>query len=428
MRKMKAYLLAALILFVASFAVAESGVVQKQYFLSYEQYLSLSFSAQSKYILSLQEFVVSLAKVDGFLVDSESNESKLNLILLLSVESAHGEYEGLDRVCRLGSLKGLSLEELASAGTQTGNCTEVSINGSPQYFRPVAAERLKMISEELLSRMKQGKINPNDTWSAHAFGEFSGMLRQFQERPPKDGNYDHAALAAAISINKELDALWEKGTRQQSFKPKTTKSPPPNKNTEAVRHEASVFFRCLNAGFVIPITPAGGCKPYRQLPPSLDLGFDSENFKCLSQAEIICNPVLFGYEASCTDGKTKDCKSPKPLCIRPSQTATKDCSELAKSRGTLEKVKMLLAGSNGKAIYQDYIKSLYSLCNPIQLEKNPSLAKMTESKRQSVKKDVESTCKVSFKAMADLVTKEYLPKDLGVLKSPPAASNPPSTK
>lgn len=389
------------------------------YFLTYDQYLQLPSEAQTKYIQTLQEFVVGLSPVEKSVVKGSGLMDKGENFWSLIIATAEAEYESLDRVCKLTSAKGFSMEELASAATQTGNCTEISVNGSPQYFRPVVLERLRVIAEEISSRMKQGKFNINDPSAAYAAGDLSGWVRQFEQRPPRSG-YDRETFKKLQQMNKEIGDYWETKTVVAPHGRQSHRIENPLKATLTLRKDFSEHgARCLNAGFVIPVNAENTCKPIRKLPKEMVLaGIDNENFKCLSPNEIICNPLIFGYEASCKDDKVTDCKNAKPLCIAPSQQATKDCFELAKSRGTLEKVKLLFAGKGGREAYQKYIESLHSLCDPVQRETNPAIKKFTEARRERIKKDIEATCKVSFEVLSASVTKNFLPKE--ALQAKPA--------
>lgn len=200
------------------------------------------------------------------------------------------------------------------------------------------------------------------------------------------------------------------------------------------------FAACLYAGFVIEDV---ACRAPKTLPRSshLDEIFDSSVFHC-QDSEVICNPILFGFEGSCyeeapknadelnevlkknrfkdpkvesiqfalqKDDQFKKCyKKAKPVCVMNSVNATASCLSKTKSEKYLDQAVELVEGQ--PKLIEDFVKSLNRLCDQDSIEKNRTIYLNAQGKKRKnsefIKNDILKTCQVAVPRL-EAVLKEF---------------------
>lgn len=158
-------------------------------------------------------------------------------------------------------------------------------------------------------------------------------------------------------------------TKSLSVNAPTNKTKESNlkKSTEmASTKDPSNNLRCMYAGFVIKETT---CTPYKILPNDFKLEpLKQENFKCKTEKEILCNPILFGY----TDDN-------KPYCTTRSTVATKNCKQVSNNIDNQKRILELWKNSKNKNTIDQFQNDLQTLCEDTTRVK-----------------DIKITCKVAI--------------------------------
>lgn len=162
------------------------------------------------------------------------------------------------------------------------------------------------------------------------------------------------------------------------------------------------FYRCMYAGFVIKNHP---CIGPNKLPWDIK-GLDENKFVCKSGA-ILCNPLLFGFKATCDWSKADDPKAAEscfntaePFCVSKGLYATKKCGEASNSDAALESAVRLI--HNDPATFNLYSKSFDDLCNKNLINFNSYEGQRLPKNTERTKNDIKRTCDGARKRMADL--------------------------
>lgn len=393
------------------------------YFLSYEDYSRLTFKQKTTYIEGLQKYVVDLSANSNF----TSNLSKLDenqflrIVASNLINEAYADYEELDATCKVGKeqLMYMSLENLSSISTQTANCTEISVNGSPQIYRPVVAERLRLVAEELNRRIENGslsRLNKKDfEYAQEAAAGLSYNLKRFNSLEP-NLPYNNEDILIAQKLDTIIDQFIENQENARYSKIKSIRiQANPAPKTNEIRTEKPELstepnkqnYRCISAGFIIPSNKSNMCLRLKKLPEDFNIdGIQRNQFVCLNSNEILCNPLLFGYK-DCEPEvvKNKDLCLPQPLCVSKSETATKNCYDKSKSENSIENVIKIWNTPNGRSLYTSFIHSLDSLCNKRNYEKNPDFNQFSSDKKQRIFSDIKKTCETSYLSLKEVLTR-----------------------
>lgn len=363
-----------LLIFLPFLAVAGQGDPSAQ-FLSYEQFQQLSELQQIDYIQDIQKVVLQLEASPAIRSDAGLGSKPLFYQRLFSevIASADANTASeLDRVCTLTSAKHFSNEQLRDKITQTRNCTLTGKSRRDQRFVPSVPQRVQVLKKEFEERQATGRITPAMTGYDVAVGDLKLLTNQLNER-----GIGNVPSVKPVVVKPKVKAIVAE-----------KKSSQPAKKAEVLQASG---FQCLYAGFLIPKNPQGHCRPYKILPDDFSSEILSqEKFVCATSQQILCNPLLFGFE-----------KPRKPLCVWRSQDATKNCFELAQRRNTLPQVLELWNSKNGKELYQKYVLGLQSLCDQESLK--------ARNLRPSVYADIEKTCAVSFKVLEENIKNKFLP-------------------
>jgi hypothetical protein len=161
---------------------------------------------------------------------------------------------------------------------------------------------------------------------------------------------------------------------------------------------------CIYAGFVIQ---KDRCVHEEKLPFSLT-DLDQEKFLCESP-DIICNPLIFGFNSECASGTLKEClQTAKPVCTQRVKNATQICREQSKDDKYAKRAVDLI--KNNKSAFDQYLKNFKDLCDKKTLRENPKLKFTADQKARKNYKallaDVLNTCEVT-NAQLDTVTAIY---------------------
>lgn len=182
---------------------------------------------------------------------------------------------------------------------------------------------------------------------------------------------------------------------QQSKKPQSTSSRPQLSTKTAT--SKFTFSGCLYAGFALL---AEKCEGPNSLPNNYakqnTLNFNS--FKCDSSL-IICNPLFYGFESDCEIAEATDsCKNKiRPLCIKPSISATANCRDKSKADIYLKRALALI--KNEPSLFEQFTKDFEQLCNPELISKNRLVyfnsKGVARSNSSYIKNDILNTCQAA---------------------------------
>lgn len=384
--------------------------------LSYEQFLALSDNQKLSYISRARELAVALSR-NPELVSAEDiklRNSVLKNLLQGFIQSAEaGEYDNTDRVCEMKNAKNLTNEELLSAFGQTLNCTEIqSEKGDPVYFRPVAIERVEVIAAEFFSRVDSKAIGPNTKYYYDGIGALQAAISEIKKNGTRSGKVNSSWMSSA---NSQLSQLQRRTTKTGKLKSQPTQI---NKKIESSKSPSSQIdaslkpatpalalqYQCLYAGFVIPKSSNNRCQPYQKLPFDSEF-FNEESFVCPEASQILCNPLLFGFEETeCQSSGPQICAGKKPICVFRSQDATQNCFKQAKLKKTLKQTLEIWKSKEGESLYRKYVESLEELCDTKNLEQRKMKAKAFQN--------INKTCSVAFSVLKEQIRNEFLPDNL----------------
>ncbi len=159
--------------------------------------------------------------------------------------------------------------------------------------------------------------------------------------------------------------------------------------------------QCLYAGFVIPKNSENKCQPFKTLPFESSF-LDSKTFVCPQMEQILCNPLIFGYEETdCTGSGQQTCDGKKPICVYRSVDATKNCYEQAKRKKTLKQTMELWKSPEGEKLYKEYVESLEELCDSNRLQRR--------NLKAGIFSDITKTCEVAFSVLKENIKNNFLP-------------------
>lgn len=392
-----------LCLFLLPAAYSQSGV-----FLSYDQFLELSDNQKKSYIEMLREHTLSLSK-NPYLTSSVKQKPLLLDHLLQNFISSAGASESpaVDKECSK-DIRGLSNQDLLSAFSLTMNCTEIrSTKKDPVYYSPVAIRRVESLATEFFSRVDTQKLTPGERHYHEAIGTLKGVIEDLKQKGTRTQKLDPSWMSAEYN---RLDSMEPSGSITKHIKAAPTSSKqaptklaaaasPVSAKVSAAETEVNNSYRCLYAGFVIPKTQ-DKCTPYKELPFTSDF-LNSKTFICPDQNQILCNPLLFGFEdTDCATTGIKTCKGKRPVCVYKSSDATKNCYENAKRKKTISQTLEIWKSPEGEKLYKDYIDSLNKLCDKADLA--------ARKLRPSAFNDITKTCEVANSVLKENIQNEFL--------------------
>lgn len=415
-----------------------------RHLLTYDDFLNLSDDQKLAYIDTVRKLALDLSLNPHFISATDlQDRTKLDQFLSLWLQEAHAsEYENLDRECTMDRerAKSLSDQDLLSEFGLTLNCKEIKSKLSdPNVYRPPTIQRVESLSAEFFARLESRQITPRTQHYGEAIGALQAAISEVKTNGTKNqkvsstwlsDDYNRLSIleqktSAGYSIGRKsapAKATSETANSDKSEKPApkkaeaekpaTTRGPEPQEQSQKTdkaetKPETSSFkddLQCLYAGFVIPKGTENKCHPYKELPFTSDF-LNKKTFVCPQAQQILCNPLLFGYEeTNCKSAKLKTCDGKRPICVFRSQDATKNCYDLAKRKKTLKQTMELWKSPEGEKLYHDYVESLEDLCDAGHLE--------SRKLRTAVFADITKTCEVAFSVLKDNIQSEFLPAKL----------------
>lgn len=268
--------------------------------------------------------------------------------------------------------------------------------GAAENNAPTASQISKENAIRFVQRMNQVSQNLNTDADRRIYGQ---LKSEFAQDFPTEAQQIKAITSTAkngrtqptpSSVPKMSEKLKQKESSTQKAKTETDPTAP----------------YCIYAGFVIY---GDKCSPNKKLPSDFNLSeVRSEMFKCETDSEILCNPLLFGFKKNCFKLETKEICSEKPLCIERSVNATKNCLKLSDSTDQLNQVLELWKNPKNKAVYEKFTKDLNKLCNAENIASN----------------DVKQTCQVAARRFNKIIETNYPTKlDLKIKTAEPVKTN-----
>lgn len=178
------------------------------------------------------------------------------------------------------------------------------------------------------------------------------------------------------SLRSEINQFTKARTSLKVSKPLVSASTSSSTLAATSAHSSSSPL-CLYSGFVIRGT---SCTPFKTLPENLYLSeLGKSNFKCKSSNEILCNPLVFGFQADLS-----------PYCTVRSRTASKNCQEISNNSENLNRLHKVWRNPANKKVFDEFQSSLKTLCS---------------SEQKNL--DVRNTCKIVVAQFNEKVKKEF---------------------
>lgn len=359
-------------------------------FLSHNDFLKLTDSEKKSYIREVQNLVVQL---DHDLGQEFSTTKKTSWMFNLFLSHAQAQNSNPSR-----EISNDPREESAKIGTMLD-----FINGQLRYLKasPYAPGTREQLEEDYFATVRRlynvSSKNLNSE-SIYFSKKNVDTLKQFWpqlvEAAPHISRLKGDTFYLLDETNKNIKQRETQVTKYQSKEkpnpqPNSQSNSQPNSQPSPQKIESSettsfTHLRCLYAGFVIRNTT---CEPRKTLPDDYELeGFKKEDFKCKVTSQIICNPLLFGYQ---DDGG--------PYCISRSVNATKNCQDISNNTQNHKRLLLIWNNPNNKKTIENFQKNLETICSD-----------------NTRNQDVKSTCKVALKQFNERIKKEFpasLPKD-----------------
>lgn len=273
--------------------------------------------------------------------------------------------------------------------------------GAAENNAPTASQISKENAVRFVQRMNQVSQNLNTEADRRIYGQLKTEFAQ--DFPTESQQIKAMTTAVSVASKKSTSPSAAKPTEKSGPKEPATKEVQPQK-VRAENDPTAPY--CIYAGFVIY---GDKCSPNKKLPTDFVLSeIRTDMFKCETDSEILCNPLLFGYKKNCFKLETKEVCSEKPLCIERSVNATKNCLKLSDSTEQLNQVLELWKNPKNKDVYEKFTKDLNKLCNAENIAST----------------DVKQTCQVAARRFNKIIETNYPTKlDLKIKTADPVKTN-----
>lgn len=362
--------------FLFSVLCAQGAFADNFQFLTYEQFSTLSESEQRLYIKEIRSIAYELTN-DGskfsffskyFFPEAEAAEPTAMTTeqrrhwMSVQVENVNQELERLDSYVSFG--RGYEY-----GATQLGG---------------KASKELSLESrEQIVLRMNQ--VRPK-LKTANDVVTYNRIRNDFAIRYMSDSKQIVPASVEDLSPAARRTSLALGARTKDNVVDKPGAKATTNPAQAATGNQSP---NCIYAGFVIK---TAGCQPHYSLPDSMKLDeITNPAFKCDNDKQILCNPLLYGYEEVCSvPGGPEKCVM-KPICINRSVNASKNCHQLSDKKAILDRVYALWKNPKNKTVYDTFIKDITDLCEP----------------GRSGSDDVIKTCQVVAKRFNDVMAKSF---------------------
>ena len=281
--------------------------------------------------------------------------------------------------------------------------------GAAENNAPTALQISKENSIRFVQRMNQDSQNLNTDADRRIYSQ---LKTEFAQDFPTESQQIKIPSIGSSSTRSTETSAPQSSKKSESKEPvrqaaQDQKDKTQSTKTQSVKMDSdSTAPRCIYAGFVIY---GDKCSPNKKLPTDFVLNeIRNDMFKCETDSEILCNPLLFGFKKNCFKLETKEICSEKPLCIERSVNATKNCLKLSDSTDQLNQVLELWKNPKNKAVYEKFTKDLNKLCNAENIASN----------------DVKQTCQVAARRFNKIIETNYPTKlDLKIKTAEPVKTN-----
>ncbi len=441
------------------------SLTHAQTIMPYNQFLNLSDEQKKSYIEMIRSLALDLSQNQNLVdvVQTPSRRLFLDQFFVQAIPSSQAASKNDSAsLCAKTNFKNSSNDDLFGDMSLTLNCREIQSDRSePLYYKPGVQDRIEALYAELMARIKSGKITPKSKYYKEGIGGFRAVIAEIQQHGTKNKKVGSAWMSQEYANLGRLGAggspyAVEKSPSTQSQKPTSSKSASkakpeskPNlkdtstrtkvsskktkaeigKDREKTKNSSKSKYQnlklakaefleeefsgqCLYAGFVIPKNSENKCQPFKVLPFESTF-LDSKTFVCPKTEQILCNPLLFGYEeTNCKSSRPaqarpaqagqQTCDGKKPICVYRSVDATKNCYEQAKRKKTLNQTMELWKSPEGEKLYKEYVESLEELCDSGRLERR--------NLSSAIFSDITKTCEVAFSVLKENIKNNFLPE------------------
>lgn len=427
--------------FSAAFA---SGVKSEKLSWTTENFNSLSDSDKIKFIHDLREVIVLMDEKSDFFTDIEmkipswfSYAQTLLFQQCLAAESAPAYVSDINT--KMSTYKTESYIEASQMAYK--EFVDANKANPKKELSEADAEKAKTALAFLVGEAKRTENSTDEKARKELAAKFSDLRSKIAEYNLPSGTRKtvNGIDAVFYKINKLPNPESENGPKKEKSstdKKQEAKMKSEGKNKKITDDEQKkidseyAFSACLYAGFVVQEKI---CKAPKVLPKNdlLNAVLDEKNFKCETSEEIICNPILFGYEGDCgvvapktkeeavelirkesiiykkqNDDDLKKClKTAKPVCVPNSISATASCQQKTKNGNYVKKAVDIISAN--PEMIQEYIKSFNQLCAEESMTKNRLIYRKangdTRKNSDSIKKDIVSTCAIAKPKMDEVL-------------------------
>jgi len=372
-----------LLLFLSSVAHAEFQ------FLTYEQFLSLTQSEQKQYVIEVKKLTLELTQ-----------DSPVSLWQRIFFQSSYAQSSSRAEFNQVASDTNEELNRLH----RLMRANRMYKQASKDHKAPATIQVLAENNAAFVQRMNNLKGKLTNLDQVRAFNEvrndyakdfptFASQIQAGQlsgKNVPTSNPSPKLQPTAAQPPAKAYSAPDDgKGTNSVAKKPAATQtqSPAPVATAPAVADASDK--KCIYAGFVIA---GGSCQPYKKIPKEYEIEeIKPDFFKCENDEDIICNPLLFGYKQTCFKVETKELCHNKPICIKRSVNATKNCTQLTDTTDDLKQILSLWKNPKNKKTYEKFMNDLNELCSADSIASN----------------DVYKTCGVAAKRFNQVMAEQF---------------------
>lgn len=382
----KKHLVFALILIFSVTSLAQKKNTFK--FLSQEQFLKLTEPEKKSYLKEIRN-----------LLEEMTENAKVSIYQYLFFPNAVAQTQRAE----FNTPSSNTVTELDRLDSLM-RATRMYKKGAAENNAPTALQVSKENAIRFVQRMNQVSENLNTETDRRIYGKLKTEFAQDFPSESKQIKTIASATAASDSIRASVVKSSEKSEPQNS---KSKVNQPPKDKIQSVKAETdSTAPYCIYAGFVIY---GDKCSPNKKLPTDFVLSeIRTDMFKCETDSEILCNPLLFGYKKNCFKVETKEICSEKPVCIERSVNATKNCLKLSDSTEQLNQVLEIWKNPKNKDVYEKFTKDLNKLCNAESIASN----------------DVKQTCQVAARRFNKIIETNYPTKlDLKIKTADPVKTN-----
>ena len=342
-------------------------------FLSFEQFQKLTHKEQKDYVTEVKKLLLNLTEETPISIWQR-------LFISQSIANENSRAEFNQRASNPNEeLNRISLLQRA---------TVLYKRGVQDHTAPATAQVIDENKQALILRMNEVKSKLTSSEQLRAYNE---IRTEISKNFPDVGQKISAAQtsSAAKSILPDKATASKKPASSAIAKDQKTTSNQKKSSTDISTQAGSEPKKCIYAGFVIT---GSACQPYKKIPEDYQIEeIKADFFKCDNDDDIICNPLLFGFKQNCFKLETKEICHNKPVCIKRSVSATKNCTQQTETTDDLKRVLELWKNPKNKKTYDTFMNDLNQLCSSDNI----------------VSEDVHKTCGVAAKRFNQIMAAQF---------------------